>query len=82
MIQDLDIGVVEGPSSRGRITIYCVAETLDRVLLQRKLEERGGRFLLHKCDLLPMVELLPSHLGILAYLPLSGATFSLVLKSV
>ncbi|KAK9822191.1 hypothetical protein WJX81_000989 [Elliptochloris bilobata] len=38
----------EPPSARGRITIYCLAESLDRKLLQRKLEERGSRFLLHK----------------------------------
>ena len=33
--------------SRGRITIYCVAETLNRDLLSRKLRERGPQFLLH-----------------------------------
>jgi hypothetical protein len=33
--------------SRGRITIYCVAETLNRDLLTKKLRERGPQFLLH-----------------------------------
>ena len=43
--QDIE---AEPPSARGRITIYCLAESLDRKLLQRKLEERGPRFLMHK----------------------------------
>jgi len=33
--------------SRGRITIYCTAETLNRDLLSRKLRARGPNFLLH-----------------------------------
>ena len=40
-----DLPVVNG--SRGRITIYCVAETLNRDLLTKKLRERGPQFLLH-----------------------------------
>ena len=28
-----------------RISIYCIAESLDRKLLQKKLEARGPRFL-------------------------------------
>ena len=44
-MQDIE---AEPVSARGRITIYCLAESLDRKLLQRKLEERGPRFLLHK----------------------------------
>ena len=40
-----DIPAVNG--SRGRITIYCVAETLNRDLLTKKLRERGPQFLLH-----------------------------------
>lgn len=37
----------EASGSRGRITIYCVAETLNRDLLTKKLRERGPQFLLH-----------------------------------
>ena len=33
--------------SRGRITIYCIAETLNRELLSRKLRARGPSFQLH-----------------------------------
>lgn len=33
--------------SRGRITIYCIAETLNRDLLSKKLRERGPNFQLH-----------------------------------
>ncbi len=40
-----DIPALNG--SRGRITIYCVAETLNRDLLTKKLRERGPQFLLH-----------------------------------
>ena len=40
-----DIPAING--SRGRITIYCVAETLNRDLLTKKLRERGPQFLLH-----------------------------------
>lgn len=32
---------------RGRITIYCVAESLDRKALELRLRERGGTALLH-----------------------------------
>ena len=28
-----------------RISIYCIAESLDRKLLEKKLEARGSRFL-------------------------------------
>lgn len=38
----------EVPSTRGRITIYCIADSLDRKQLETKLLERGPRFLLHK----------------------------------
>eukprot|EP00884_Botryococcus_braunii_P016721 jgi/Botrbrau1/3732/Bobra.0363s0017.2 len=49
IFEDLvEVGGVEAPGLRGRITIYCIAETLDRTLLQRKLEERGGKFLLER----------------------------------
>ena len=37
----------EASGTRGRITIYCVAETLNRDLLTKKLRERGPQFLLH-----------------------------------
>jgi hypothetical protein len=30
--------------SRGRITIYCIAETLNRDLLSKKLRDRGPNF--------------------------------------
>ena len=33
--------------SRGRITIYCIAETLNRDLLSLKLRARGPNFQLH-----------------------------------
>ena len=42
-----DLPELEGSALRGRITIYCVAETLNRDLLSKKLRERGPQFLLH-----------------------------------
>ena len=33
---------------RGRIAIYCIAESLDRKQLEKKLGERGSKFLTHK----------------------------------
>jgi hypothetical protein len=33
---------------RGRITVYCVAESIDRKALELRLRERGGSFLLHQ----------------------------------
>ena len=44
--QDLQDQPVD-PGTRGRITMYCVAESLDRKMLDKKLKERGPRFLLH-----------------------------------
>ncbi len=35
------------PGMRGRITIYCIAESLDRKSLELRLRERGGVALLH-----------------------------------
>jgi hypothetical protein len=34
--------------TRGRITVYCVAESLDRKALELRLRERGGAALLHQ----------------------------------
>lgn len=33
---------------RGRITIYCVAENLDRKALELRLRERGGNYLIQQ----------------------------------
>lgn len=33
---------------RGRITVYCVAESIDRKALELRLRERGGPALLHQ----------------------------------
>jgi hypothetical protein len=38
----------EGAGMRGRITVYCVAEALDRKALELRLRERGGAALLHQ----------------------------------
>ena len=35
------------PGVRGRITIVCIADSLDRTQLQAKLRERGPKFLQH-----------------------------------
>jgi hypothetical protein len=48
ILQDIELGLSEVAGLRGRITIYCIAESLDRNFLQQKLEERRGNFLLHK----------------------------------
>lgn len=36
-----------GPGTRGRITVYCVSDSLDRETLDRRLQQRGPQFLLH-----------------------------------
>ncbi|DBA97218.1 TPA: hypothetical protein ACH3X1_014968 [Trebouxia sp. C0004] len=36
-----------GPGTRGRITVYCVSDSLDREMLDRRLQQRGPQFLLH-----------------------------------
>ena len=46
-LQDLYTDHPVDPGTRGRITVYCVAESLDRKMLDKKLKERGPRFLLH-----------------------------------
>lgn len=38
----------EGTGMRGRITVYCVAESIDRKALELRLRERGGAALLHQ----------------------------------
>lgn len=38
----------DGAGMRGRITVYCVAESLDRKALELRLRERGGTALLHQ----------------------------------
>ncbi|PSC74837.1 Sporulation RMD1 [Micractinium conductrix] len=38
----------DGAGMRGRITVYCVAESLDRKALELRLRERGGAALLHQ----------------------------------
>ncbi|KAK9814251.1 hypothetical protein WJX72_002986 [[Myrmecia] bisecta] len=47
VFEDIPDQQLEGPGTRGRITIYCIAESVDRKLLEQKLRERGPRFLLH-----------------------------------
>ena len=47
LLQDLYSDHPVDPGTRGRITVYCVAESLDRKMLDKKLKERGPRFLLH-----------------------------------
>ena len=47
--QDLDSPAPPGAGpSRGRIEIYCVAESIDREALIAALQKRGSRFLLHR----------------------------------
>ena len=46
-LQEQPSGVLGEPQSRGRITIYCIAETLNRDLLSKKLRDRGPNFQLH-----------------------------------
>lgn len=36
-----------GPGTRGRITVYCVSDSLDREMLDKRLKQRGPQFLLH-----------------------------------
>jgi len=36
-----------GPGTRGRITVYCVSDSLDREMLDKRLQQRGPQFLLH-----------------------------------
>jgi hypothetical protein len=38
----------DGSSMRGRITVYCVAESVDRKALELRLKEIGGAALLHQ----------------------------------
>lgn len=38
----------DGAARRGRITIYCVAENIDRKALELRLRERGGNYLLQQ----------------------------------
>lgn len=40
--------IEEGAGMRGRITVYCVAESIDRKALELRLRERGGSALLHQ----------------------------------
>ena len=47
-VQDLDSPIPGSQPSRGRIAIYCVAESLDREGLITALQKRGSRFLLHR----------------------------------
>ena len=47
VLQDIHTDQPVDPGTRGRITVYCVAESLDRKMLDKKLKERGPRFLLH-----------------------------------
>ena len=43
----------DGSGTRGRITVYCLAEAIDRKALELRLRERGGSFLLsHYPDVL------------------------------
>jgi hypothetical protein len=37
-----------GPGQRGRITVYCVAESVDRKALELRLRARGASALLHQ----------------------------------
>jgi uncharacterized Rmd1/YagE family protein len=41
-------GLEEGAGMRGRITVYCIAEALDRKALELRLRGRGGAALLHQ----------------------------------
>jgi hypothetical protein len=43
--QDIDMTERMEAAPKQRISIYCIAESLDRKLLQKKLEARGPRFL-------------------------------------
>ena len=46
--QDLDSPLPGVQPSRGRIAIYCIAESIDREGLINTLQKRGSRFLLHR----------------------------------
>lgn len=47
-MQDLDTPQPGAQPARGRIAIYCVAESLDRDGLIGALQKRSQRFLLHR----------------------------------
>lgn len=46
--QDIDFNERVEAAPKQRISIYCIAESLDRKLLEKKLEARGSRFLVRQ----------------------------------
>lgn len=48
LVQDLDTPTHGAQARRGRIAIYCIAESIDREGLINALQKRGSRFLLHR----------------------------------
>ena len=47
-MQDIDISERISQAPKQRISIYCIAESLDRKLLEKRLEARGPSWLISK----------------------------------
>ena len=47
-MQDLNINDRISTAPKQRISVYCIAESLDRKMLEKKLEARGPRWLVSK----------------------------------
>ena len=47
-LQDVDISERVSQAPKQRISIYCIAESLDRKLLEKRLEARGPSWLISK----------------------------------
>ena len=48
ILQDVDIKERVSQAPKQRISIYCIAESLDRKLLEKRLEARGPSWLISK----------------------------------
>ena len=48
LLQDIDISERISQAPKQRISIYCIAESLDRKLLEKRLEARGPSWLVSK----------------------------------
>ncbi len=48
MLQDIDISERISQAPKQRISIYCIAESLDRKLLEKRLQARGPSWLVSK----------------------------------
>jgi uncharacterized Rmd1/YagE family protein len=48
LLQDLDVSVRQTTAPKQRISVYCIAESLDRKLLEKKLSAMGDRWLVSR----------------------------------